>query len=99
MRQSARTQRRRDYAALDGGTVLDDSKYRLLLNERQFPTAAFPSVAGADLTVQYLRTHGFLEPLLASDPAGLGMTMPPSSFTVDDVLQAVGPWSAPAPAA
>ena len=90
VRQSSRARRRPDYAALDSGTLLDEAKYRGLLEQRQFVAADFPSVDGADLTVSYLRQHGFLEPILVAEPAGLGMVMPPAPFTVDDVARLVG---------
>ncbi|XP_026314216.1 jmjC domain-containing histone demethylation protein 1 [Hyposmocoma kahamanoa] len=45
---------------------------------------------GADLTVSYLQKNGFTTPLLFKDKIGLGLRVPTSNFTVNDVRMCVG---------
>ncbi|XP_022128242.1 jmjC domain-containing histone demethylation protein 1 [Pieris rapae] len=45
---------------------------------------------GSDLTITYLQKHGFTTPLLFKDKAGLGLRVPTSNFTVNDVRMCVG---------
>ena len=45
---------------------------------------------GEELTLEYLSMCGFREPLIVDRPDGLHMSMPPASFTVQDVLHHVG---------
>ncbi|KAF9805766.1 hypothetical protein SFRURICE_009398 [Spodoptera frugiperda] len=45
---------------------------------------------GADLTVSYLQKNGFTTPLLFKDKNGLGLRVPTSNFTVNDVRMCVG---------
>lgn len=45
---------------------------------------------GAQLTVEYLEENSFSVPILVVKKDGLGMTLPPSSFTVNDVEYYVG---------
>ena len=42
-------------------------------------------VKGSQLTVEYMTKYGFTRPLLVEKKDGLGMTVPPKSFTVADV--------------
>ncbi|XP_019876695.2 jmjC domain-containing histone demethylation protein 1 isoform X2 [Aethina tumida] len=45
---------------------------------------------GSELTVAYFQRHGFNTPLLFREKAGLGLRVPTSNFTVDDVRMCVG---------
>lgn len=51
--------------------------------------------AGAQLTVEYLEEKTFSVPILVARKEGLGMTVPPPSFTPRDVEQHVGEWGSP----
>lgn len=66
------------------------------LDAYQFMPDKFERVAGKDVTMQWLRTTGFKSPVVIPKDSdgttnGLGMKMPPSTLTVDDVRDAVGP--------
>lgn len=45
---------------------------------------------GAQLTVEFLEEHSFSVPVMVLRRDGLGMTLPPSSFTVSDVEHYIG---------
>lgn len=66
-----------------------------MLDSRTFRDHDFMTIDGTTMTVDYLRTIGFTRPLLVrrdqdGSTKGLGMVMPPTSFSVDDVKDAVG---------
>lgn len=46
--------------------------------------------SGTQLTVEFLEENSFSVPLLVLKKDGLGMTLPPASFTVRDVEHYVG---------
>uniref|UniRef100_A0A8C5QYR7 PHD finger protein 8 n=1 Tax=Leptobrachium leishanense TaxID=445787 RepID=A0A8C5QYR7_9ANUR len=62
------------------------------LRGRNFPSAdeVILKPVGAQLTVEYLEENSFSVPILVLKKDGLGMTLPPPSFTVDDVEYYVG---------
>ncbi|KAM6995913.1 LOW QUALITY PROTEIN: histone lysine demethylase PHF8 [Passerculus sandwichensis] len=62
------------------------------LRGRTFPSAdeVLLRPSGAQLTVEYLEENSFSVPILVARHEGLGMTLPPSSFTPRDVLHHVG---------
>lgn len=45
---------------------------------------------GAQLTVEFLEEHSFSVPVMVLRRDGLGMTLPPSSFSVTDVEHYIG---------
>lgn len=45
---------------------------------------------GKQLTLQYLQTNGFENPIVIDEKEGLNMTVPPSSFSVFDVENYIG---------
>lgn len=45
---------------------------------------------GTELTVAYLQRHGFNTPLLFKEKTGLGLRVPTTNFTVNDVRMCVG---------
>lgn len=51
---------------------------------------AILEMQGADLTVAYLQKHGFSTPLLFKEKTGLGLRVPTTNFTVNDVRMCVG---------
>ncbi|CAH2316341.1 histone lysine demethylase PHF8 isoform X2 [Pelobates cultripes] len=63
------------------------------LRSRNFPSAdeVILKPQGAQLTVEYLEENSFSVPILVLKKDGLGMTLPPPSFTVNDVEYYVGP--------
>uniref|UniRef100_V9KE44 Histone lysine demethylase PHF8 n=1 Tax=Callorhinchus milii TaxID=7868 RepID=V9KE44_CALMI len=62
------------------------------LRSRTFPSAdeVILKPAGSQLTVEYLEENSFSVPILVTRKEGLGMTIPPQSFTVGDVEHFVG---------
>ncbi|XP_038054514.1 histone lysine demethylase PHF8-like isoform X2 [Patiria miniata] len=45
---------------------------------------------GSELNVPYLERHGFTQPILVESKEGLGLQVPPQTFTVGDVERYVG---------
>ncbi|KAG8554568.1 hypothetical protein GDO81_003833 [Engystomops pustulosus] len=62
------------------------------LRSRNFPSAddVILKPQGAQLTVEYLEENSFSVPILVLKKDGLGMTLPPPSFSVNDVEYYVG---------
>ncbi|XP_072102311.1 histone lysine demethylase PHF8 isoform X1 [Mobula birostris] len=62
------------------------------LRSRTFPSAdeVILRPTGYQLTVEYLEENSFSVPILVAKKDGLGMTVPPTSFTVNDVERYVG---------
>ncbi|XP_012276970.1 jmjC domain-containing histone demethylation protein 1 [Orussus abietinus] len=50
----------------------------------------FREMSGSELTLAYLQKHGLGIPLLFRDKAGLGLRVPSSNFTINDVRTCVG---------
>ncbi|XP_072934476.1 jmjC domain-containing histone demethylation protein 1 [Epargyreus clarus] len=53
-------------------------------------TGAVLEMHGSDLTPSYLQRNGFTTPLLFKEKIGLGLRVPTSNFTVNDVRMCVG---------
>lgn len=47
-------------------------------------------LSGHEVTQEYFKEHGFNVPVLVEKKDGLGLRVPPPSFTVDDVERKVG---------
>uniref|UniRef100_A0A3B3VHV4 PHD finger protein 8 n=1 Tax=Poecilia latipinna TaxID=48699 RepID=A0A3B3VHV4_9TELE len=62
------------------------------LRSRTFPNAdeILLKPSGAQLTVDFLEEHSFSVPVMVLRRDGLGMTLPPSSFSVSDVEHYIG---------
>uniref|UniRef100_A0A3B4UD32 PHD finger protein 8 n=1 Tax=Seriola dumerili TaxID=41447 RepID=A0A3B4UD32_SERDU len=62
------------------------------LRSRTFPSAdeVLLKPSGAQLTVEFLEEHSFSVPVMVLRRDGLGMTLPPSSFSVSDVEHYIG---------
>uniref|UniRef100_A0A4W6ERV0 PHD finger protein 8 n=1 Tax=Lates calcarifer TaxID=8187 RepID=A0A4W6ERV0_LATCA len=62
------------------------------LRSRTFPNAdeVLLKPSGAQLTVEFLEEHSFSVPVMVLRRDGLGMTLPPSSFSVTDVEHYIG---------
>ncbi|KAG0268276.1 JmjC domain-containing histone demethylation protein 1 [Actinomortierella ambigua] len=99
VRKSSRKTGRVNYADLQNGHVNTESKWKVILDSQRYLPDTFERVRGSDITLQRLRTSGFTAPLIIKkgdqdystvDGNGLEMAMPPSSFTVRDVRDAVG---------
>lgn len=53
-------------------------------------TGLFREMAGSELNLAYLQKHGLSIPLLFRDKSGLGLRVPSSNFSVNDVRTCVG---------
>lgn len=53
-------------------------------------TGLFREMNGSELNLAYLQKHGLGIPLLFRDKSGLGLRVPSSNFTVNDVRTCVG---------
>mgnify|MGYP001047820319 CR=1 FL=1 len=89
-RQSQRRRELHNYAEVDNGVRAEDSKYTRALEHRFFDEAKFETVEGHEVTRQFLIETGFPAPVLVKDAAGLGLSMPPESFSVDEIVRLVG---------
>uniref|UniRef100_A0A3P9GYR0 PHD finger protein 8 n=1 Tax=Oryzias latipes TaxID=8090 RepID=A0A3P9GYR0_ORYLA len=63
------------------------------LRSRTFPNAdeILLKPSGAQLTVEFLEEHSFSVPVMVLRRDGLGMTLPPASFSVTDIEHHIGP--------
>uniref|UniRef100_A0A8C7XC25 PHD finger protein 8 n=1 Tax=Oryzias sinensis TaxID=183150 RepID=A0A8C7XC25_9TELE len=63
------------------------------LRSRTFPNAdeILLKPSGAQLTVEFLEEHSFSVPVMVLRRDGLGMTLPPASFSVSDIQDHIGP--------
>lgn len=50
----------------------------------------FQEMNGADLNLAYLQKHGLKIPLLFRDKTGLGLRVPSTNFSINDVRTCVG---------
>ncbi|XP_063073185.1 lysine-specific demethylase 7A [Engraulis encrasicolus] len=86
---------RHDYTEADDGTrpvQAGTSVFVRELQERTFPSAdeIVHRMQGHQVTAKYLEKHGFNYPIMLPDFEGLGLKLPPPSFSVKDVEQCVG---------
>ncbi|XP_012941200.1 lysine-specific demethylase 7A [Aplysia californica] len=76
-------------SAVQTGTVVFIKE----LKKRNFPSAdeiPIKRLHGSQLTPAYFEEEGFDVPVLCEKKDGLGLTMPPPSFSINDVEQLVG---------
>ncbi|XP_072530212.1 lysine-specific demethylase 7A isoform X2 [Salminus brasiliensis] len=86
---------RHDYTELDDGTRPVQAGTAVFVQElqaRTFPSAEeiLVRMQGSQVTQHYLETEGFHYPIAVQDREGLGLKLPPLSFSVRDVEQYVG---------
>ncbi|KAI4888828.1 hypothetical protein NFI96_023928 [Prochilodus magdalenae] len=86
---------RHDYTELDDGTRPVQAGTAVFVKElqsRTFPSAdeILVEMKGSEVTQRYLETEGFHYPIALPDLEGLGLKLPPPSFSVRDVEQYVG---------
>jgi F-box/leucine-rich repeat protein 10/11 len=63
-----------------------------MLENKSFKPDKFKRMQGGDVTIEWLEEDedAMTEPIVVEKPDGLGMKMPPSDFTVEDVAELVG---------
>ncbi|KAK3701264.1 hypothetical protein RRG08_066757 [Elysia crispata] len=77
-------------SAVQTGTVvfIKELKARTFSSADDIP---IKRLHGSQITPNYFEEEGFSVPILCEKKDGLGLTLPPSSFTVQDIEQLVGP--------
>ncbi|XP_010890952.2 lysine-specific demethylase 7A [Esox lucius] len=86
---------RHDYTEPDDGTRPVQAGTAVFVKELQNRTFASGEevllhMAGEQVTQRYLEKHGWQYPISVPDKEGLGLRLPPPSFSVKDVEQVVG---------
>ncbi|XP_072341561.1 lysine-specific demethylase 7B-like [Scyliorhinus torazame] len=86
---------RHDYTETADGVKLIQAGTPVFIRElraRHFPSASeiIIKMHGVQLTLKYLEKHGFEFPIMVSKIDGLGIALPPSTFSVRDVQEYVG---------
>ncbi|XP_060101653.1 lysine-specific demethylase 7A [Heteronotia binoei] len=86
---------RHDYTEFDDGTKPVQAGTRTFVKQlraRSFPSAddIILKMHGSQLTQRYLEKHGFDVPIMVSKLDGLGLRLPPPTFSVLDVERYVG---------
>ena len=91
-RKSARKKAQRDYAGLNSGQDTDPNRWLRMMEGKEIKKDPFRRMRGADVGVEWLQNDegAMTEPVLVEAEEGLGMKMPPASFTVGDVAEALG---------
>lgn len=64
-----------------------------LIQTKKIKKDTFKRMRGSEVSISWLEhdENAFMEPIVIEEPEGLGMKMPESSLTVDDVAELVGP--------
>ncbi|KAJ6500350.1 jumonji superfamily protein [Mycena sanguinolenta] len=91
-RKSDRKRNYQDYASLNLGLTSDPSRWIRMLENKTFKPDKFKRMHGSEVNMDWLDEDedAMTEPILVEKPDGLGMKMPPSDFTVEDVAELVG---------
>ncbi|KAJ7734938.1 jumonji superfamily protein [Mycena maculata] len=91
-RKSDRKRNYQDYASLNLGLASDPNRWMRMLENKAFKQDTFKRMQGSDVTVEWLEEEedAMTEPIVVEKPDGLGMKMPPSTFSVEDVAELVG---------
>ncbi|KAJ6611783.1 hypothetical protein B0H10DRAFT_2165726 [Mycena sp. CBHHK59/15] len=91
-RKSDRKRTYQDYASLNLGLASDPNRWMRMLENKTFKQDNFKRMKGSDVTIEWLEDDedAMTEPIVVEKPDGLGMKMPPTDFTVDDVAELVG---------
>ncbi|KAF7359459.1 Jumonji superfamily protein [Mycena sanguinolenta] len=90
-RKSDRKRNYQDYASLNLG-LTDPNRWIRMLENKTFKPDKFKRMHGSEVNMDWLEEDedAMTEPILIEKPDGLGMKMPPSDFTVEDVAELVG---------
>lgn len=90
-RKSGRKKTNLDYADLENGAHSSDHWMRIM-QDKPIKDDIFKRMKGSDVSHEWLEQDedAMKEPIVIVNPEGLGMKMPPKSFSVDDVANTVG---------
>lgn len=72
-------------------SIVDELKWTKLLETKRFTEDTFERVLGSEVTAEWASNRNFLSPVVVQEPKGLGMKMPPSNLSVNDVANLCGP--------
>ena len=90
-RKSSRKRTQRDYANLNSGLGSDANRWTRMLETKEIKKDPFKRFKGSELEEWLEQEDDALrEPIVIENPDGLGMTMPPNSFSVEDVAELIG---------
>jgi F-box and leucine-rich repeat protein 10/11 len=91
-RKSARKRTQRDYADLHTGVESDPNRWLRMLQGKAIDHADFKRMDGQDVNLAWLEQDekAMQEPIIIENPEGLGMKMPSSDLTVQDVAEVIG---------
>jgi F-box and leucine-rich repeat protein 10/11 len=90
-RKSSRKRTQRDYANLNSGLGSDANRWIRTLETKEIKKDSFRRFKGNELEDWLKQDDDALrEPIVIETPEGLGMTMPPNTFSVEDVAQMIG---------
>ena len=90
-RKSSRKRTQRDYANLNSGLGSDANRWIRMLETKEIKQDPFRRFNGNELEDWLKQDDDALrEPIVIETPEGLGMTMPPNTFSVEDVAQMIG---------
>ncbi|PRP79815.1 histone lysine demethylase PHF8-like [Planoprotostelium fungivorum] len=103
LKSSRRSERKRkvhNYSVLDDGELSEKKKVKPAIDfvafMKQKPGSIsteniVQKVKGVELTRELFTENGFRVPIVTTDDVPVGMKLPPSDFTVDDVRDTIGP--------
>lgn len=91
-RKSARKKTQRDYAGLNAGQETDPNRWLRMMEGKTIKKDPFRRMKGSEVGIEWLENdeNAMKEPIVIESVEGLGMKMPPSEFTVDDVAESLG---------
>ena len=90
-RKSSRKRTQRDYANLNSGLGSDANRWIRMLETKEIKKDLFKRFNGSELEDWLEQDDDALqEPIVIEDPDGLGMIMPPNTFSVEDVAELIG---------
>jgi F-box and leucine-rich repeat protein 10/11 len=90
-RKSSRKRTQRDYANLNSGLGSDANRWTRMLETKEIKKDSFKRFKGSELEEWLEQDDDALrEPIVIENPEGLGMTMPPNNFSVEDVAEMIG---------
>ncbi|KAF5358557.1 hypothetical protein D9756_001773 [Leucocoprinus leucothites] len=91
-RKSNRKRTQRDYASLDSGVIFDPVRWYQMLQDKPTKGDPFKRMQGSDVKLSWVEEDetAMREPIVIEEPDGLGMKMPQSDLSVDDVAELVG---------
>jgi hypothetical protein len=90
-RKSLRKRPVQDYASLDGGANTDPKRFLKQLENKRLKPSPFRKMKGEEVNLEWLEDESAMtEPVVIEVPEGLGMKMPESEWSADDIASELG---------